>query len=293
MRGETRGASPAAMASTPAQSASHRLSSEPLLKGVQVWPQTVKQEVESRMEGDATLSPLWDKVQRRMNLVYEKPDEALQAMNLHAIVTVENAPEQVSALTQSIEADPTQFGELCGKTGFFAGKADRQARAVAERNVSTLSREIENYMRVRDIVSTRNADDIGRRRDTAELDIPALSPAAETVFARIRDAIDRGDLKAGLSFALADKMVERELAEVAVALDKRFGERAFLGSKAPEGPAFDAAARQVAAGDKAKLAEIWPKLHAHQKLAAEKRAMEMNKARVKAQAQAKDQGLTR
>jgi hypothetical protein len=293
MRGETRGPSPATIASAPAQSSSHRIASEPLLKGVQVWPQTVKQEVESRMEGDATLSPLWEKVQRRMSLVYAKPDEALKAMNLQAIVTVENAPQLVSVLTQGIEADAPQFGELRGKTGLFAGKADKETRAIAERNVSTLSREIENYMRVRDIVSAKNADDIGRRRDTAELDIPALSPATEKVFARIRDAIDRGDLKAGLSYALADKMVEKELAEVAVALDKRFGGRAFLGSKVPEGPAFDAAARQVAPGDKAMLAEIWPKLHAHQKLAAEKRATEMNKARVKAQAQAKDQGLTR
>lgn len=268
---------------------------ETLLKGVQTWDRSVKQEVEEKLQTDAQLTPLWEKIHRRLALVYEKPDDALQAMKMSAISRSDNAVQEVATLTQRIETDATQFGELRGKTGLFASKSDRQARTVAENNIEALSRDIQNYMRVRDIVSKQQTAELEQRRQAAQIDIPALSPAAEGVFARIRDAIDRGDLKAGLAFALADKMVEKELMEVAVALDRRFGPHTFTETKSPTGRDFDAAAAKVAPGDREKLADAWPKLHAVQKVARLKDAKLANEVRVKAQEknQSKDQGMAR
>ncbi len=269
--------------------------SEPLLKSIGVWDRSIKQEIEDQLQTDTQLTPLWEKIHRRMTLVYDRPDDALQAMNLSDIVKSDNAVQEAATLSQQIEADATQFGGLRGKAGLFVSKSDRQARNVAENNVEALSRDIQNYMRVRDIVSKQQTADLEQRREAAMIDIPALSPAAETVFARIRDAIDRGDLKAGLAFALADKMVEKELAEVALALDKRFGPYAFTETKSPAGLDFDKAAATVASADWEKLADAWPKLYAIQKIARQKDAKLANEARVKAQErnQAKDQGMTR
>ena len=139
--------------------------------------------------------------------------------------------------------------------------------------------------------------ELERERDLSRVDIPALSPAAETVLSRIRDAIDRNDLSSGLSFLLADKMVEAELGEVAAKLDRRFGERTFMAGMKPEGPAFEKASARVAAQDRTKLIDAWPKFNAIQKIDAQKRAKQRSDEKAQAQALkkdlSKDRGMTR
>lgn len=61
-------------------------------------------------------------------------------------------------------------------------------------------------------------------RPKVSVDIPALSPSARQTLERIRDAIDRNDLPAGLEYALADRNVKAELEGFAKAVSERFGE---------------------------------------------------------------------
>uniref|UniRef100_UPI002602CBC9 BID domain-containing protein n=1 Tax=uncultured Roseibium sp. TaxID=1936171 RepID=UPI002602CBC9 len=186
-----------------------------------------------------------------------------------------------------------QFGSLRGKTGMLAGKSAREDREQALNNVPQLSDDVKNYIRLRAEIGDLRTVELERERDLSRVDVPALSPAADGVLSRIRDAIDRNDLNAGLSFLLADKMVEAELGEVAAKLDQRFGERTFMAGLKPEGPAFEKAAARVADEDRGKLADAWPKFNALQKVDAKKRSQEKAQAQMLKKEQVKDQGMTR
>ena len=273
----------------------YTIPAQPWIKGIEAWAKSVKSTVEEKLQSDASLTPQWEALQRRTSHIYEHPDQAMRSMRLEELVKASD-PDQTEArdgLLQTLRTEPEQFGALRGKSGLLAGKAAKEERERALQNVNGLIRNIESYVRLRAEVGDLRTVELERERDLSRVDVPALSPAAETVLARIRDAIDRNDLNAGLSFALADKMVEKELAEVASALDKRFGDRAFMASAKPEGEVFDKAAARVSETDRAKLVDAWPKFNAIQKLAAQKRVQEQKQAQAAKRDQSKDQGLTR
>ncbi|AMN56369.1 Dtr system oriT relaxase (plasmid) [Labrenzia sp. CP4] len=268
---------------------------QPWIKGVEEWALSVTETVEAKLQSDATLTAHWVEIQNRARLVYEQPDEAVKSMRIDDIVKSSGA-EQVSArdkLAEELANAPEQFGSLRGKTGMLAGKSAREAREQALNNVPQLSDDVKNYIRLRAEIGDLRTVELERERDLSRVDVPALSPAADGVLSRIRDAIDRNDLNAGLSFLLADKMVEAELGEVAAKLDQRFGERTFMAGLKPEGPAFEKAAARVADEDRSKLADAWPKFNALQKVDAKKRSQEKAQAQVLKKEQVKDQGMIR
>lgn len=265
--------------------------SQPWLRGIATWAQSIPQLVEAKLQSDATLTHAWTQLRDRVAQVYEKPDGAIDAMNLSAIVSA-NAAERHAAQSRIVDQlgrDPEAFGAMRGKTGMFASSAAKAERQRALNNVPALKDNLVRYVRLRAEIGDLRTVELSRERDRGRVDIPALSGSAQGVLDRIRDAIDRNDLSAALGFALADKMVKAEIDQLNKALDHRFGERAFLGSKEAKGPAYDAAAAQVAEGDRSKLVAAWPSFSAAQRIAAYERAQQQTRA----QSQVRDQGMTR
>lgn len=87
-----------------------------------------------------------------------------------------------------------------------------------------LARNLDRYLRERSEAEIRHETEERAARLKVSVDIPALSPAAKQTLERMRDAIDRNDLPAGLEYALADKMVKAELEGFARAVAERFGD---------------------------------------------------------------------
>ncbi|MCY1542381.1 hypothetical protein D9M68_781260 [compost metagenome] len=125
------------------------------------------------------------------------------------------------------------------------------------------------------------------------IDIPALSANAKQTLERVRDAIDRNDLPAGLEFALADKMVKAELEGFARAVSERFGERTFLplAAKEANGQTFNAVTAGMTAGQKAEVQSAWNSMRTVQQLAAHERTTVALK-QAEALRQTKSQGLS-
>ncbi|MFS8116780.1 Dtr system oriT relaxase, partial [Rhizobium jaguaris] len=125
------------------------------------------------------------------------------------------------------------------------------------------------------------------------LDIPALSPAAKQTLERVRDAIDRNDLPAGLENALADKMVKAELEGFARAVSERFGERTFLplAAKDMTGQTFQSVTSSMSAGQKAEVQSAWSTMRTVQQLSAHERTTEALK-QAETLRQTKSQGLS-
>lgn len=265
--------------------------SQPWIRGLATWAQSIPQLVEAKLQSDATLTHAWTQLRDRVAQVYEKPDTAIVAMNLSAIMSAIAAERQVaqSRIVDQLGRDPEAFGAMRGKTGMFASSTGKAERQRALNNVPALRDNLDRYVRLRAEIGDLRTVELSRERDRSRVDIPALSGSAQGVLDRVRDAIDRNDLSAALGFALADKMVKAEIDQLNAALDQRFGERAFLGSKEAKGPAYDAAAAQVAEGDRSKLVAAWPSFNAAQRVAAYERAQKQTQA----QGQVRDQGMTR
>lgn len=265
--------------------------SQPWLRGIATWAQSIPQLVEAKLQSDATLTHAWTQLRDRVTQVYEKPDGAIDAMNLSAIMSANAAERQAaqSRIVDQLGRDPEAFGAMRGKTGMFASSAAKAERQRALNNVPALKDNLVRYVRLRAEIGDLRTVELSRERDRSRVDIPALSPATQGVLDRIRDAIDRNDLSAALGFALAEKMVKAEIDQLNTALGQRFGERAFLGSKEGKGPAYDAAAAKVAEGDRSKLVAAWPSFHAAQRVAAYERAQQQTRG----QQQSRDQGMTR
>jgi hypothetical protein len=125
------------------------------------------------------------------------------------------------------------------------------------------------------------------------VDIPALSPSAKQTLERVRDAIDRNDLPAGLEYALADKMVKAELEGFAKAVSERFGERTFLplAAKDTSGKTFETVTAGMTSGQKTEVQSAWNSMRTVQQLGAHERTTEALK-QTETLRQTKSQGLS-
>jgi hypothetical protein len=239
---------------------------------VRTWRQTIPETVKEKLMSDEALKAAWRDVSSTFARIYRDPQGAANAMKVEAIV---DRPSDHKQALEQLVANPAAFGELAGKFGLLASKADREARRLAEEGGAVLRREIEGYaaQKAQSAAKIETSETAARLR--ASIDIPALSSAASVVMERVRDAIDRNDLPAALSFALADKMVKAEIDRVGNAVTQRFGERALLGldAKSIEGQSFKAASVELSSGDKIKLAEAWPTLRAVQQVATHEKSV--------------------
>jgi len=264
---------------------------KPMVSGTTTFPRSIGQAVEDRLSADAGLKDSWQEISARFHHVFADPQAALKAVNVDAML----ANEAVAATTiVRIAERPESFGTLKGKTGLFAGSADKQARDTAIVNAPALARDLQGFIAKRAEAASRYEDEERAVRTKLSLDIPALSASAKQVLERVRDAIDRNDIPAGLEFALADKMVKAELEGFAKAVSERFEERTFLplAAKAADGKAFEAASAGMQPAQRNELRSAWDTIRTVQQLAAHERtAVALKQAEAMRQTQTKGLSL--
>lgn len=258
---------------TPARPEPAALQIPVAVPGQRAWAQSLVDTVKEKLMSDKTLGAQWRDVSETFARIYRDPQAAASAMKIEAVIEV---PALHRAVLDRLAADPGVFGELNGKAGLFASKAEKEQRRLAQEGGSVLRDQIERYSKAKAQAASRlEASEIAVRRRAA-IDIPALSPAASAVMEKVRDAIDRNDLPAALGFALANRIVKAEIDRVGAAVSQRFGERSLLGidAKSIEGSAFKAASEGLPSDQKIKLAEAWPTLRAAQQLVTHERTVQ-------------------
>ncbi|MBY5717059.1 Ti-type conjugative transfer relaxase TraA [Rhizobium leguminosarum] len=263
---------------------------KPMVSGITTFPKSLDQAVEDKLAADPGLKKQWEDVSTRFQLVYAKPEAAFKAINVDAMLKDQSVAQSTLA---RIAGAPESFGALKGKTGLLASRGDKQDRGKALANVPALARNLERYLRERAEAEFKHETEERAVRLKVSVDIPALSPAAKQTLERVRDAIDRNDLPAGLEYTLADKMVKAELEGFAKAVSERFGERTFLplAAKDTSGKIFETVTAGMTAGQKAEVQSAWNSMRTVQQLAAYERTMEALKQAETLQ-QTKNQGLS-
>nr|WP_234886894.1 Ti-type conjugative transfer relaxase TraA [Sinorhizobium terangae] len=245
----------------------------PMVAGISTFPKSLEHAVADKLEADPGLKKQWQDVSARFHLVYAQPEAAFKSVNVYAMLKDENAAKSTLA---KIASQPESFGALKGKTGLLAGRADKQDRERAERNIPALAQSLGDYLTQRNRAEQRyRADELAVRRKVS-IDIPVLSPSARQTLERVRDAIDRNDLPSALEFALADKMVKAELEGFAKAVAERFGERTFLplAAKDTNSGTFKTITAGMSPGQKAEVQSAWNTMRSVQQLSAHERTTE-------------------
>lgn len=263
---------------------------KPMVSGITTFAKSVDQAIEDKVAADPGLKKQWEEVSTRFHLVYAQPESAFKAVSVDAMLKDETVAKSTLA---KVRSEPERFGALKGKTGILASHADRQEREKAQMNAPALARNLERYLRQRAEAERKFEVEERAVRLKVSIDIPALSPNAKQTLERVRDAIDRNDLPAGLEYALADKMVKAELEGFAKAVAERFGERTFLSlaAKDPNGQTFNTVTSGMTPGQKAEIQAAWNSMRTVQQLAAHERTTEALK-QAETLRQTKSQGLS-
>lgn len=246
---------------------------EPMVAGISLFPKSLQDTVEEKLLADPAVKKQWEEVSSRFRYVFADPETAFRAMKFDAVLT---DPRIAKQTLDKLVADPNSIGPLQGKTGMRAGKAERQARHVAEVNVPALKRDIERYLSLRETALQTIEAEVKALRQRVSIDIPALSPQAYGVLEKVRDAIDRNDVSAALGYAIANREIKAEIDVFNGAVAERFGERKLLTNAArePSGKLFDTLSNGLRPTEKEKLAKAWPVMRAGQQLAAQERTAE-------------------
>lgn len=261
-----------------------------MVAGITTFAKSVDQSVEDKVAADPGLKKQWEEVSTRFRLVYAQPESAFKAVNVDAMLKDEGVAKSTIA---KLGSEPEHFGALKGKTGILASRSDKQEREKAQTNAPALGRNLERYLRQRAEAERKFEVEERAIRLKVSIDIPALSPNARQTLERVRDAIDRNDLPAGLEYALADRQVKAELEGFAKAVSERFGERTFLSlaAKDPNHQTFNAVTAEMAAGQRTQVQAAWNSMRTVQQLAAHERTTETLK-QAETLRQTKSQGLS-
>ncbi len=262
----------------------------PMVSGITTFAKSIDQAVEDKLAADPVLNRQWEEVSMRFHHVYARPEAAFKAVDVDAMLRDQATAEKTIS---RIAAEPEAFGAFKGKTGILASRADKADRDRALKNVTPLVDSISDYLRQRGEAERRiQAKELAARRQVA-LEVPALSASAKSVLERVRDAMDRNDLPAGLEYALADKMVKAELEGFAKAVTERFGERTFLplAAKEANGEAFQRVTSGMNATQKAEVQQAWNTMRTVQQLSAHERSVTALKVS-ETMRQVKSRGLT-
>jgi Ti-type conjugative transfer relaxase TraA len=263
---------------------------KPMVSGITTYPKSLDQAVEDKLVADPGLKKQWEDVSTRFQLVYANPEAAFKVIDVDTMLKDQSVAQSTLA---RIAGEPESFGALKGKTGLLASRGDKQDREKALSNVPALARNLERYLRERAEAEIKHETEERAVRLKVSIDIPALSPSAKQTLERVRDAIDRNDLSAGLEYALADKMVKAELEGFAKAVSERFGERTFLplAAKDTSGKTFETVTAGMTAGQKAEVQSAWNSMRTVQQLGAHERTTEALK-QAETLRQTKSQGLS-
>lgn len=243
---------------------------KPMVAGITTYPKSINQAVEDKLAADPGLKKQWQEVTTRFHQVFAEPETAFRAVNVDAML---KDPVSAQSTLARIAAEPESFGTLKGKTGMFASRTERAARDTALVNAPALARNLERYITARAEAERKHETEERAIRLKVSVDIPALSPSARQTLERVRDAIDRNDLPAGLEYALADKMVKAELEGFAKAVSERFGERSLLrlSAKDANGETFYKLTAGMNPTQKSEVRAAWGSMRTVQQLAVHER----------------------
>ena len=134
-----------------------------------------------------------------------------------------------------IAQDPTQLGELLGRTGIFAGARAKTERAMAEAAAGAIAPSLERIAAAEARAAQTYRASVEAQRKADAIPIPKLSERAEAAVAALAAAPDEKARAALWRSVTADTAVGAELQRFSDAVQQRFGEDAVRAMRRSQG----------------------------------------------------------
>ena len=125
-----------------------------------------------------------------------------------------------------VAQDPTQLGELLGRTGIFSGARARTERAMAEAAAGAIAPSLERIAATEARAALTYRASVEAQRKADAIPIPKLSDRAEAAVVALAAAPDEKARAALWRSVTADTAVGGELRRFSDAVQQRFGEDA-------------------------------------------------------------------
>jgi hypothetical protein len=137
-----------------------------------------------------------------------------------------------------IAQDPTQLGELLGRTGLFAGARAKQERTMAEGMAEAIAPNLQRVAEAEARATQSYRNSVEAQHEADAIPIPTLSGRAEEAVATLAAARDDKTLAALWRGVTADPALGPELQRFSKAVLQRFGaETVRTMLRSPGGPA--------------------------------------------------------
>ena len=124
-----------------------------------------------------------------------------------------------------IAQNPTQLGELLGRTGLFASARAKTERAMAEGTAGAIAPGLKRIAAAEARTALTYRDSVAAQRKADAIPIPKLSERAEAAVATLAAAADDKARAALWRSVMADPALGPELQHFSDAVQRRFGER--------------------------------------------------------------------
>ena len=155
-----------------------------------------------------------------------------------------------------VAREPEQFGELCGKEGFFAGAKSRAERAAAQRGAGAVERSLKRIGELEANAGQRHRTSVETQRAADAVGIPRLSAAADRAIGALTAAKDQTQQSGAWRTMQADVPVAGELQAFRAAVAQRFGEERVRDMLRAEGRAGMVASPSVRPDQQAALDRV-------------------------------------
>ncbi|MCO7727540.1 Ti-type conjugative transfer relaxase TraA [Brucella intermedia] len=200
---------------------------EALVPGVSEYTKSVSQVVAAQLAGHRALQRDIEMINSSLGKIFKDPESVVKKLEVSSLLAEEDS---CRAKLDLLREKPGTLGTLYGQAGLFAGRRARQEREAVLNAAGYLATQISLHLDYRKKLKASLERDEIERRQRMSVEIPYPSEAARNFLVDAGRLGDEQYAQRHEAYRALDQGVKAELEAFATAIDRRFGNGAFLGA---------------------------------------------------------------
>lgn len=202
------------------------ITGEALVPGVSEYTKSVSQVVAAQLADHRALQRDIEMINSSLEKIFKDPESVFKKLEISSLWVEEDC---CRAKLKLLRDKPETLGTLRGQAGLFAGRRARQEREAVLGAAGYLATQISLHLDYRKKLKASLERDEIERRQRMSVEIPYPSEAARNYLVNAGRLGDEQYAQRHEAYRALDQGVKAELEVFATAIDRRFGNGAFLG----------------------------------------------------------------
>ncbi|WP_376903275.1 BID domain-containing protein [Brucella pseudintermedia] len=203
------------------------ITGETLVPGVSEYTKSVSQVVAAQLAGHRALQRDIEMINSSLGKIFKDPESVVKKLGVSSLLAEEDS---CRAKLNLLREKPGTLGTLYGQAGLFAGRRARQEREAVLNAAGYLATQISLHLDYRKKLKASLERDEIERRQRMSVEIPYPSEVAQNYLVDAGKLGDEQYAQRHEAYRSLDQGVKAELEAFATAIDRRFGNGAFLGA---------------------------------------------------------------